>query len=162
MGEKFFIITDDSPHKKEYLEYLGNRDNVRKIVKDFFEKYNINSKKYFTDSYSLCVEGTKENNDKFSFQMCKRPCKNGLYKFKVTSSIGKAWANLKVNVINYPHVLFWFDNLYKARYNLFKLDENVYFYLDTENNIEIPKGFLEIKGSEYYKIIEDWEEKESK
>ena len=83
------------------------------------------------------------------------------YGIKKTSSLGKELKTLGVRRIFKPFVLLFFEEtILQARVRLFPAGEKV--YCSVEHNLEkpltCPEGFIEMKGSAFYKIMEGEED----
>lgn len=105
---------------------------------------------------------TKEDYAKFKDQFTQKQENYGGRTFKQISEVGKAWKSLKVTVLRKPFVPFFFRNSgVRNTTNLFMIENVLYCYIDNGCSVEIdtPQDFVEIKASEYHKIIEDYEEK---
>jgi hypothetical protein len=159
--EKYFIVTEQSKLHKEYYEYKNSDKKLHKIVKEFMQKYEIETNGYAHRDQTFYIEPTEKDLEKFNKVLCK-PLENGLRAFKATSKIAKNWVETveQVKPVSKPYVGFCFKNcLGKIRSRLFDIDEVVYCSFSSEYEIDIPEGFTEIKASEFFKVIEDWESK---
>ncbi len=161
--EKFYVVTDESSLKKDYLDYKKNDEMVREHIKNFMIDNGILTKEYAPTDESLYIIPTKEDINTFDTVLCKAD-KNGLRQFKKGSKIGKAWIkSLKekdLTILHKPFVAFYFDNCYgKHRTRLFDINGVVYTSMNLteydEYDFGTPQGMKEIKASEFYKIIEN-------
>lgn len=83
------------------------------------------------------------------------------YGIKKTSSLGKELKTLGVRRIFKPFVLLFFEEtILQARVRLFPAGGKV--YCSVEHNLEkpltCPEGFVEMKGSAFYEIMEGEED----
>ena len=158
--EKFFIVTEKSQLHKDYFEYEQNRKEINERVIKFFNLAGIEANEYYCSSNSLSIVPTAKDEEKFKGQFYAKSNSN-LKTFKATSGIGKAWANYIAGykVLSRPLPQFYFDILSKAQYRLFDIDNILYCSYASKYDFKTPQGFEEIKGSEFFKAIEDWEDK---
>ena len=161
MSEKFFIVTKKSKLYDDYFQYRRNQKQLRKIMRDFTKKYHLpNLAAADGDTYSIIAD----KNTPFKSQLKKHPTwtKRGkLYDFKKSSFIGKAWRETLntagFKFIHRPLILLYFSNIQgKCSWETFKDNEKLYLKIETEFEQNTPNGMNEIKGSEYYKAIEEY------
>ena len=162
MIEKYFEVTKDSGLYEDYNKYYNNVPVLNKIVKDFCMTNGIESKTYACTSDSFYIAPTEKDKENFKTQLCKyaEGC-SGITPFKKNSKIGKNWVAQKAVVLNRPFVGLYFEDCCgHTSSRIFKIDDKVYCSYKNENDtMETPKGFVEIKASEFFKIIEDNEDK---
>jgi len=159
--EKYFIVTKQSKLYDEYFYFKSNDEKIRKTSKDFMDKNHIEATKYYCTNSAFYIVPTENDLEKFNKILCK-PVDNNLRAFKKTSKINKAWTSLldEQNIIigHKPFVQFYFDRGYgKTRNRLFNIDDVVYCSFEGEFEVNTPEGFVEIKASEFWKIVEDYE-----
>lgn len=164
MAEKFFIVTEESPHRQEYFDYRQNRKEVKAFVSEFLKAHGIETTRYCPMDKKFFIIPTEKDRQSFKLQLCALSDNYGLVQFKMNSAIGKAWiqelTETGLKILREPFVPFFFQNICgKSSYRIFSIDNTVYVYFSTSDKINTPVGFREIKGSEYHKVIEDWEEK---
>lgn len=162
--EKYFIVTKDASLHDDYFAYKNNDRDISVIAKEFMEQYGIEAKQYARSSGSFYISATQNDYEKFK-PMFKKDKINGLYEFKKNSEIGKAWIELlkskDLKVLHKPFIAFEFSKFNGGKYStrLFDIDGVVYLSFDCGYEVDTPDGFKEIKASEFFKIIEDYEEK---
>lgn len=159
--EKFFIITEESEVHKDYFEYRENVKIINEHFKKFTDQYNITSHQYFVNNEIIYIVPNAEDLEKFN-SLLKQDIGNGLRPFKKNSTIGKAWVkSLKDNnlkVLRKPDTMWYFKEFHGGKFStrLFDIDGVIYSSFRCESDsLDCPKGFKEIKASEFYKIIED-------
>jgi hypothetical protein len=164
--EKFFIVTDKSELFEDYFNYRNNIKDVNEAYGEFKNVHNITTKSYCPTSDKLYIEPTESDLKQFETQFSKNDKIHYLYSFKKNSHIGKEWINFvnskKIKIYHKPFLGRYLDFWGPYRSRLFDVDKVVYCSIeyDGEMNIPIPKGFEEIKGSEFYKVIENEKIKE--
>jgi heat shock protein HspQ len=158
--KRYYEVTEKSNLYKDYMNYLGNVKLVNDLVKDFTNKNNIESESYATDKTDLYIVPTE--NDMSKYKNVMSAYVDGLYKFKGNSKIAKAWKKTledsKLEVQRKPKVPIYFNSWsYRILSKLFSLDGKVYCSLELvdQDFDEVPEGMIEMKASEFYKIIED-------
>ncbi|MNR93664.1 hypothetical protein D3C72_247220 [compost metagenome] len=158
--EKFFIVTEESSLYKDWFEYKENRSRVREMVKEFTQTHEIESDGYFVTTDDIYIVPTAKDKETFGSVLCS-PISDGLQKFKGNSKVGKAWAKIikeaGIKVEQKPRLIFYIRSQggrYRSR--LFDYNEAVYCSIDPAP-ADNPHGFIEIKASDFFKIIEESE-----
>lgn len=161
--EKYFIVNENSSLHSQYFKWKQNMHDVNEHIKAFFAKHEIEANKYAPYKNALYIEPTENDKIKFFKMLCKET-KNGLCKFKDSSAIRKAWSNLiyenKLEILHKPMVGFYFSTIGHSSSRIFDYDGVLYCSIEAET-MGIPsndKGIIEIKASEFYKVIESIEE----
>lgn len=159
--ERYFIVTEKSSLHKEWFDYLENRKAVNDLVKQFVENNGIESQEYYVDSESIYIVPTEKDEEAFGNKL-GAAVNEGLRKFKASSKVGKAWVqalkDANLNVMHKPRVIWYFKSL-GGRFRSRIFDQNGILYCSLEPCAdETPKGFEEIKASEFFKIIEESEQ----
>lgn len=158
--KRYYEVTNKSNLYKDYMAYLDNVKLVNDLVKDFMNENNIVSENYATDKADLYIEPTE--NDMLKYKNVLSVYGDGLYKFKGNSKIAKAWKkslednNLEVQ--RKPKVPIYFNSWsYRILSKLFSINGKVYCSLELvdQDFDEVPEEMIEMKASEFYKIIED-------
>lgn len=183
--EKFFIATESSKCFKDFKIYIENCNKHREFINKFFSEKGIDGNKYYVhgdgfvnkpfDKYSkdeirLEVEPTENNLIKFKKMLCKV---NGheLCGFRKNSAITKEFADRCIEekiIINLygPRINDYFKSLeygmYGCRTQRLLKENCIYIKIESEylKDGDIPKGFTEIKASEFYRVIEEIEKKQ--
>jgi hypothetical protein len=158
--KRYYEVTDKSNLYKDYMGYLDNVNAVNSLIKDFTNKNNIESESYATDKTDLYIEPTE--NDITQYKNVLSLYGDGLYKFKGNSKIAKAWKKAlednNLEVQRKPKVPIYFSSWgYRMSSNLFSIEGRVYCSLELvdQDFEEVPEGMIEMKASEFYKIVED-------
>lgn len=83
-----------------------------------------------------------------------------LYK---NSLLNKTWLKIykEKNIIFHekPFLPNYFHAYGKMRFNIFKCEDKIYCMFESDHSFHSPENFIEIKASEYHKIIEESEGK---
>ncbi len=139
---------------------IGRKD-VNEIVKDFMINNEIETHEYaigMRENYFAIVP-TQKDYDMFNQQMKKDSRVNTLSSFKKNSTIFKDLFKIledkDMKVLHKPFIQFAFPCCGRSRSRIFEHNGVVYASYEHETDFENPKGFQEIKASEFYKVVED-------
>ena len=158
--EQYFEITKESSHYKEYFDYLEADEACEKSVKSFLDENGIHTDYYAVFREALYIDDNPDNREKYGNQLMKHSV-DGVVAFKKSSKIGRAWNELSIKGAYEPHVSFFFsDSSRSSRTRLFHVGEKLYCSIDClerSTKVNTPQGFIEMKASEFFKIIEDAE-----
>lgn len=162
--EKYFEVKQNSDFYKKYFDYIDMSNKVNELFKQFAEDNGIETKEYYQDTERLVIVPTQEDRIKFKGMFIQ----NSDTDFKKTAPICKSWVNLcKENGLKSPRKpnLLWDSSCklgsYRNSSRLFHIGEKVYGSIDNKCNadIELTDDFVEMKASEFWKIVEDAENK---
>ena len=157
--EIYFKVKKDNPIYKKYFEWWNNLDVIKKKWEQFRKLVGIESTQ-FVPKKELYIVPTENDLIKFGRFFYKQDYGKGLRKFKATSTIQKDWERFCKNnleLIDKPTLFYDFPVMGKTRTRLFHYKDEVYASIENEfidENYIVPKGYEEIKASEFYKIIE--------
>ena len=156
--ERYFIVTEQSKLRKDWFAYKENREKVIELYKQYTVQAEIESREYYVSDDEIYIIPTEKDSTKFLPFLCN-PINDGLCKFKASSKIAKGWikalkdADLKVQ--QKPMVILYFKSFGgKYRSRVFDHNDVVYCSIDPYEG-ESPEGFIEIKASEFFKIVEE-------
>ena len=139
--EKFYIVKEGSRLYTDYWEWRNSVSENNKIVIGFFEQHGIEATRYWISKDQIGIIPTKNDENKFAKQFTKYALEDGLCLFKRNSVIGKAWIKQAAEMKLYHKPSPSWYNSYHA------------------DKVEMPEDmFQEIKGSDFYKIMEEIEE----
>lgn len=164
--EKYFIIKSQSIID-EWNRYNEELDNQINTFKEFKAEHGIEAHEFYLTDTFLEIVPTQNDFKKFKPQFTKTPSKFGLYKFKNTSEIGKLWKitgkSKQIKSCHKP-ILMWSlkgANLGgRSSQNMFEIDGILYGHLELDYDYTLEDGQVEeMKASEYYRIIEEYNEK---
>lgn len=161
--EKYFEVKKDSDFYKRYFDYIDMSDKVNKLFEQFVKDNDIETEEYYQNTERLSIIPTQADRIKFKGMFVQ----NSDTDFKKTAPICKSWVNLcKENNLTSPRKpkLLWDSSCklgsYSTSSRLFHIREKVYGSIDNrcDTDIELTDEFIEMKASEFWKIIEDEEE----
>lgn len=161
--ERFFIVKNE-----DLIELLKEYESMRRKVDEAFKAFKkevgIETVKYYQSTDVLKIVPTENDLDKFSSMM-----KVDRMTFRQNSAINKAWVKICMEKgLKTPRKPNWElsdlinDNIYKFRSRLFSLNDKVYGSFECDFNFYLPdEHFIELKASEFYRIIEEENSKET-
>lgn len=158
--EKYYIITPDSTVHKDYLDYREMSKKVNSAFREFAKEQGIETHEYYQSAQYLHICPTDGDTDKFGKYFKKDA--PGL--FKKNSQLAKAWVNkcqaLGLKSPHKPHLGFEIGVFGRTSGRLFMIGDILYASFRADYDFENPAGFKEIKASEFFKVIEEYEESE--
>lgn len=156
--EKFYIVTEESSLNKQYWEYKNNVKEVNEYVKKFMDQEGIEANEYYANTKKIYIVPTENDIKSFNSKLNKE-LEGGLRQFKLNSAIAKRWIEFvkdnNIKILHKPFVGTYFNAYGRSKSRLFNIDDTVYCTYETEFNFNNPKGFTEIKASEFYSAIEN-------
>ncbi len=146
--EQFYEITPQSKRFAECMTYWNESDKQAEKVRTFMSNHNIPSPALWKGNILYIKKCPDMPDDVY-------------YGIKKTSSLGKELKALGVCRAYKPFVPFFFEEtILQAEVRLFSADGKV--YCSVEHNLEkpltCPEGFVEMKGSAFYEIMEGEED----
>lgn len=170
----YFIVNNKSKLGKTYWDYIENIKNFAKFGDKFLKDNGFETKDYYYSKWFM-VEPTQNDIEKFEKQMTVPKRAGSRVDFRKNCKLQKLWDkgleenNIDTGLLNRRDVV---DDFVSWRggftYNIFDIDGVIYFLYEPKKevlknikNFKEP-DFTEIKASEYYKIIEDYETREAK
>ena len=157
--EKFYVVTDQSPIRQRYLNYVESNGKIREFYKAFAEKFGIEAEMFAPTATVLGVVPTKRDSDQFAKQFCKNSDgETGLRFFKLRSAVNKAWVEEltenQIKICRKPNITWELGILGKCWTRIFANGGTVYASIESEKDFNDPAGFLAIPGSQFYSVIE--------
>lgn len=158
--EQFYEITPQSKRFAECMTYWNESDKQAEKVREFMNNHNILSPVLWRGSVLYIKKRPDMPDDNF---MKKTVEDEGsvYYGIKKTSSLGKELKACGIHRICKPFILFFFEEMIpKASVRLFPANGKVYCSVEhtLEKPLTCPEGFIEMKGSAFYEIMEGEED----
>ena len=156
--EKYMEIRKGCQLYKDYFEWVGNWDAIKSLFNGIKEKYGLESEGFYPHKDRFRVVPTENDNKKFDSMLKK----TSYGEFKKNTDISKEWISgvQEIGRIEKPELFYYFDLLgHKWRERLFHIGEKLYCSIESDGEVSVPEFALEMKASEFYKIIEEGEEK---
>ena len=164
MIERYFIISSDAQISKDLISYEENAAKVNEAMLKLSREVGIEGSEYYPGSDVLGIVPTENDLTKFASQLRKDTYSDGLRLFKKNSEVGKKWMALasEVKPQRKPRLWMYYHFLMgKMRTRLFRIDGTIYCSIENDGQYEKPDEFREIKASEFFKVIEDYEERKN-
>lgn len=156
--EKYYIVTPDSSVHKAYISYKEVSEKVNYAFKEFAKEFGFETNEYYQSVQYLNICPTDRDTEKFGKYFKKDS--PGL--FKMNTPPAKAWVSkcqsLELESPSKPHLGFEFRIYGRSRSRLFMLNGTMYASFGADCDFKDPVGFTEIKASEFFKVIEEYEE----
>lgn len=155
--EKFYTVNEGSHLYDDYWAWRNSLAPNKQLVDDFFKEFGIESDLYCPTLSVIGIVPTDNDKVKFAKQLCAKETNEGLRFFKKNSAVNKAWVERAVNLKNLHKPSPAWLNQYMGRSSSRLFDYNGIVYCSiSANQIAVPADtFTEIKGSEFYKIMEE-------
>lgn len=161
MFDYYYEITKENSIFADYFQYLDDDEKMRAGIKSFKEEYGIIADAYIYTNGQLWVK--PEENEQYADQFCKTShC--GYSPFKKNSPVGKAFTAAGIKKAVKPFLPWCFKNSCgRSQVRLFDYKDKLYAQYSPEFEVaEIPKGFIPMKASDFYKIIEEMEQNDGR
>lgn len=167
----YFLLNHDND-RKDFLECFGYNNNLKGTISMGLSKdmagVKINQPFNENDADDIYLFIDIKENPHLEKQVYKKPNEDGLRRLKKSSSLAKKFSQecIKERIIlelRLPDIRDYFDSLAFERVSLQRFVHNRECYLkikSDELHDETPEGFVEIKLSDYYKILEEKKEEE--
>jgi hypothetical protein len=158
--EKFFTIKKDSEFYNTYFQYLGDLKINREVFDRFCKEIDIESGSYLPSKDWLIIVPSEKDKDKFVNQFTQEYFDGGGRQFKKRSVIGQEWtrAMRDVKAARRPGYFRWVDLVGRYTERIFHIGEIIYGSLNAECTFHLHDCMEEIKASEFYRIIEEYNE----
>lgn len=164
MNERFFIVTEQCPMYKQYFDRKEYDRQTAKLFNKFAAEEGIEAKLFVPGETRLGIVPTTLDETRFGDELTKKAEESGLRFFKLKSETNKAWVEaVRANDIHYvvgPQPS-WSLGIYgKGSFRLFDHNGTLYFSYECDGNFPEREGLIPIKGSEFWKVMEEIEEKQ--
>ena len=163
MREIAFIVKKDSKMYESYMIEKTEKQRFHNFAYDFFEKRDFGKGDKYILSERLSLELDSEHIEKYKNQLIADR-DDGFSRFKLNSKIQKEWESevvSKCDMNKLRHNSIWYyDFIYSGSSAMWDYQGQVYGYLSSKHeDIKTCDDMKIIKLSEYYKIIEEIENK---
>ena len=157
--ERFFIVKKSNEAYKEYFKNIEMSNILHEEFLKFISIYDFEASEYLQVAHFFGLIATESDKDRFAKAYGKRP---GIALGR-SSQISRDWVRICKKKKIFTPLIQWdvgVLDVYSAfpySQKMFHIGENLYGSYDNGINrrIELLSGLSEIKGSEFYKIIED-------
>lgn len=157
--DKYFEIKPDCALHKEYFAHEKAGEKIVAAFNQVREKFGIESEVFHLTKDRLWIKATDNDREKFSGMMTK----DSFGVFRKNSAPSKMWVELVKGIAHFerPELMFYFPLIgHRWKERLFHIGDKPYCSIESDGEVSTPDFAVEMKASEFYKIIEDVEEKE--
>ncbi len=166
--EQFFTVKESSPLFRQYHEY---REFVRKsaeVFGAFAKDVGINAAtKFFPDLDQLGIVPIGKDAETFESHFTKTNLDGGLRLFRKKSIINSQWQSATqkagLKFVRRPSPAWDLNLHFRGSFRLFDHNGTLYLSLESPSELgaEVHHDLIEIKGSEFWKVIEEIEEEQA-
>ena len=156
--EKYFEVKQGSKLYNDSFTYIEDYKKAVAAFKQTCEEFGIETTGFYPCKEYLHIDPTRQDVKKFSDDLLK----NSYGVFKKNSPQSKRWRELTKDIqFFYKPQLMNYMSFDAGRWSerLFNVNEKLYASINTDRNAEIilPDFAVEMKASDFYKIIEEQE-----
>lgn len=156
MANKYYRIHENCPLYDDYFSHEADKKKIAKAFNEVREKYGIETHGFYPSKSYFRIVPTENDNRKFANYLKK----TNYGEFKKNSEISKYWIELAKDIehMESPELFFYFDLLgHRWKERLFDIDGDLYCSIESDGDVSTPDFATEMKASEFYKIIEEYE-----
>lgn len=158
--DKYFEIKPDCALYKEYFAHEKAGEEIVAAFNQVREEFGIETKVFYLHKDRFHIAATDKDMEKFSGMMKK----GNVGEFRKNSAPSKRWVELVRDIVHFerPELIYYFSFLIGHRWKerLFHIGDKLYCSIESGGEVSVPEFAVEMKESEFYKVIEDAEEKE--
>lgn len=163
--ERFFIVRDGSSLSRQYTTYQAFVDLSVKVFHAFAEDVGMDvTTKFYPDPDQLGIVPVGKDEETFEPYFTKAVHDGGLRLFRKNSIINHQWQRAAqkadLQFVRRPSPTWDLGLSLRGSFRLFDHNGVLYLSLDIPADLgaEVHADLTEIKGSEFWKVIEDIEE----
>lgn len=152
--DKYFEVKPDCALYKEYFDHEKAGEKIKAAFNQVREKFGIETTTFYLQKDRLRIEATDKDMEKFSIK------KGNSGEFRKNSAPSKMWVELVKDIAHFerPELMFYFPLIgHRWKERLFHIGEKLYCSIESDGEVSTPDFVVEMKASEFYKIIEDVE-----
>lgn len=157
--DKYFEIKPDCALYKEYFAHEKAGEKIKEAFNKVKEKFGIEATVFYLHKDRLRIAATDKDMEKFSGMMKK----DSAGEFRKNTVISKMWVELAKDIVHFerPKMIYYVPMIgHRWKERLFHIGEKLYCSIESDGEVTVPDFTVEMKASEFYKVIEDAEEKE--
>ena len=163
--ERFFIVKENSPFFRQFVAYEEFVDKSCKVFSAFAEQMGMDkSTKFYPDPDQLGIIPMGKDKETFEPHFTKAVKDGGLRLFRKNSIINSQWQaaakKAGLQFVRRPSPCWDLDLHFRGSFRMFEHNGKLYLSLETpaELGAKVHDDLTEIKGSEFWRIIEEIEE----
>lgn len=162
--QKFYIVGKDSPIYQNHVDAQISQETMIRAYNQFAKDMGIESTRFHASKKDLAIVPTQADRAKFCTQFRKlEDGETGLVYFRKNSPVGKEWVQF-VSTLNLVwkyqlHSVFFLVNFsgHAKERRFMTRDGELYLALEANSDFADPKDCTPIKGSEFYRKLEEEE-----
>lgn len=157
--DKYFEIKPESALYKEYFAHEKAGEKIVAAFNQVREKFGIETTTFYLKKDRFHIVATDKDMEKFSGMMKK----GNVGELRKNSTPSKMWVESVKDIAHFerPELMFYFPLIgHRWKERLFHIEDKLYCSIESDGEVSTPEFAVEMKASEFYKIIEDAEEKE--
>lgn len=157
--ERYFEVSPTHKYYKAYFDYRKDRQGMKELFNEFSELFGIKATYFIPLRDEIGILPTDE--DLQCFEKYLKVCngKEGIRFFRKNTIYTKHWqAEIKerdLKGLSKPMFFYFIRELHKESSRAFDIDGKLYGSIDSPDDYTLPEGFIEMKASQFHKIIED-------
>lgn len=154
--DKYFEIKPDCALYKEYFACEKAKEKIKDAFEQVREKFGIETTVFYLKKDRFWIKATDKDMEKFSRMMKK----DSVGEFKKNSAPSKMWVELVKDITHFerPKMIYYVPLIgHRWKERLFHIGEKLYCSIESDGKVSVPEFAVEMKASEFYKVIEDAE-----
>lgn len=164
MSEKFFTINKDSDFYAAYMQFKKDLNNYWIVFNEFLEIHEIEATEYVPSDKCVMIIPTENDLKKFDGMFTKKTNGCGVRYFKKNCAITRDWLEtVKTKHLKVPvkpsYLRYGLMVMGKVSSRCFMVGDILYGAIKADSDIELLNFMTEIKGSVFWKVVEDEEER---
>lgn len=157
--DKHFEVKEGSSLYDDYFSWKEDNKKVANVFNQIAEKYGIETHSIYPSKTKFHI--VPEGNDEEKFNSMLKKTSYG--EFKKNSEISKEWCQLVSDIkhIKKPQLFYYFNligHIWKEY--LFDIDGKLYCRILSDGEVSVPDFVVEMKASEFHRIVEEFEKKQ--
>lgn len=158
--DRYFEIKPDSALYKEYFAHENAGEKIKAAFNEVKEKFGIEATVFFLHKDRFRIAATDKDMEKFSSMMKK----DSAGEFRKNTVISKMWVDLVKDIAHFerPKMIYYVPLIgHRWKERLFHVGDKLYCSIESDGEVSVPDFAVEMKASEFYKVIEDAESEDS-
>lgn len=155
--DKYMEIKSGCKLYDDYFDWVNNHEKIKQLWKSIKEKYGLEATAFYPFTDRFKIEPTENDEIKFGSMLKK----TSYGEFKKNTEISKEWVSgvKEIGRIRKPQLIYYFSLLgHRWKESLFHIGEKLYCSIESDGEVSVPFFAVEMKASEFYKIVEDAED----
>lgn len=154
---KYFEIKPCCALYQDYFAYKEDAPKVSEAFENVRKRFGIESESLHIAKDKFRIVPTEADSEKFAGMMKK----TNFGEFKKNSEPSKMWCDLVKDIdhLQKPKLIFYFKLMgHRWKERLFAIGKKLYCSIESDGEVFVPDFAIEMKASDFFKMIEDQEE----